>query len=261
MKEMRKVLSGAVQELQRFTDFLCNVMGRYANVAITIKDLSSPEIFTIAGWAGNVPADIQSKAPFVALEKLAELLRVEAPPNILSMTPINNDPFSRGWMGAVGKGGVYVEVSKWAQEIDRLLALILIYHQVEEHLKLHHVGKRFSDRTLFEAEQKPLGDEDRLVYPEDDHERVYYTRVYRGRRYYRECQFFTEPDSYDNAIHLDFQTENPMKFLEFIANAYGMEPTALLTRDQNDPCGMVWISGKDDVLGVMARKVWWRVEG
>jgi hypothetical protein len=242
--------------VHEFAAQLCKAMGMFAYVVVGTVD-ESLNLVSYGGWAGTVPEDTVSRAPHVAYGKMGELILKSGGLNgQLVMTPTKGNGLSYGWMGAVAQNGLIVSVSKWAQEHDRLLALLALYNQVHLPLRLHHVGIRFPGAQAYEIESTLLESGMVLDVP-GNHERTYFLMK---EGYYRELQWL--PDGpYDDARHWDFVTEDPAGFLSFVAAAYGTSRVFFDNIGEHDPVGVVWVTGSDNtMLGVMARKTWWNIE-
>jgi len=247
------------QGAHRFTDRICRAMGLYAYTAIGTRDADG-NVVVCAGWAGEVPQGVDSRAPHVAFGKLGELNIAGAGlDGNLIMTPIRNSKLGYGWigfgwMGGVAQNGLMVTVSKLAQEHDRLIALITLYNREHQNLQLHHVGVRFTSKALYEAANNRPGGMVRNVV---DHDRTYY---WCSEGYYTEYQWF--PDGpHTDARHWDFVVSDPRRFLMFVANAYDQEPVFFDDASENDPIGVVWVTDeKGKKYGIMAREGWWQVE-
>ncbi|MFC1722086.1 hypothetical protein ACFL0C_00375 [Patescibacteria group bacterium] len=246
-------LSGTHQ----FATRLCEAMGVYAYVSVGNVS-ESQKVQSLGGWAGTLPVEVSSRAPHVAWGKLGELVLLDGGMNgRLVMTPTAGNDVGYGWMGAVAQNGLIVGVSKWAQEHDRLLALITLYNQIHHNLLLHHVGFRFPNQDAYTIENGVYRGGLVRNIP-GDHDRTYFP-IKGG--FYREHQWFPE-GPHDSARHWDFVTEEPEEFLWFVASAYDQEPVLFDDVEENDPIGMVWIAASSDgtKMGVMARRTWWTVE-
>lgn len=240
----------------RFAQTLCKALGDFAYVVSGQVNSETHEVITCSNWAGAVPEGTISRAPHIAYGKFGELVLLGGGSDgQLVMTPVPGNKESYGWMGGVAQNGVIVAVSKWAQEHDRLLALLTLYHTVHHDLILHHAGFRFPDLASYEAANALF--EDGIERLAEDHERTYFKLGYN----YREHQFFPDGPC-DNARHWDFMCQHPEDLLWFIARAYGKEPI-FWEAGKNDPVGVVWIQAESNgsKLGVMVRKDWWTVEG
>lgn len=235
-----------------FSVTLCESMGAFAYVAVgRVNEALETQVY--GNWAGSVPVGTVSRAPHVAYGKLGELVLLGAGlDGKLIMTPTDND-LGYGWMGAVAQNGVVVAVSKWAQQHDRLLALLTLYHAVHAPLELHHAGFRFPSLDAYQTENSLF--RGGMERPAEDHLRTYFPM---RPGYYREHQFFPDGPQ-DRARHWDIVCPDPMDLLRFIAQAYGNEPV-LWEPGPHDPFGVAWIPDKDgDKLGVMARVAFWDV--
>ncbi len=248
----------SIHDNHEFAAQLCKAMGIFAYVVVASVE-ADRDMVAFGGWAGIVSEGNTSRAPHVAYCKMGELVLAGAGlDGKLVMTPVESNELSLHWMGGVALNGTIVAVSKMAQEHDRLLALLTLYDREVKSLKLHHVGVRFPDEETYRvncaARENGMirdvpGDHNRTYFPMED-----------GT--YREHQWF--PDGpHDVAAHWDFVTDDPDGLLNFIANAYGKGPVFFDDVGEHDPVGVVWISNKDctEKIGVMARKVWWKVEG
>lgn len=238
-----------------FANDLCNAIGDFAYIVAGHMDGVTHKVQACGNWAGKTPKSLTSRAPHIAYGKFGELVLANAGlDKQLVMTPIPGNEQSYGWFGGVAQDGVIVAVSKWAQEHDRLLALLTLYSAVHQGLTLHHTGFRFPDHTSYENANSMF--ENGIKRPAEDHERTYF----RAGKRYREHQFFPDGPK-DTARHWDFLCTDPEALLWFIANAYGKEPV-FWEAGENDPAGVVWIQAESDnsKLGVMARNIWWRVE-
>ncbi len=244
-------------DLHDFASNVCDTMGVFAYMSLA-NVTPDRYVSSFGGWAGLPMLGIQSRAPHVAFSKMGELILFGAGNDSrLIMTPVPGYESGLGWMGAVAQNGLVVAVSKWAEEHDRLLALITLYHAQYEKLTLHHAGFRFEDYAKFTVENRLFSGGLVRNVP-NDHERVYFPL---GGGRYREHQWF--PDGpHDPARHWDFVTAQPANFLWFIARAYGQEPVFFEDSGENDPIGVVWVTAKEDgsKLGVMARRKHWVVE-
>jgi len=241
-----------------FASQLCNAMGVFAYVVVG-RTGESPQMSAYGGWAGTLPEGVLSLAPHVAYGKMGELVVIGGGlDGQLIMTPTEGNELGYGWMGAVAQNGLIIAVSKWAQEHDRLLALLTLYNQIHYPLTLHHAGFRFKDVAEYEVAnalyrngmvRNIAGDHDRTYFPMED-------------GHYREHQWFPN-GPHDNARHWDFVVDAPKDFLQFVAHAYGQEPVLFNDAGKNDPIGMVWVTSAKDgsKMGVMARRQWWNVEG
>ena len=213
-------------------------------------------LVSIGGWLGGLP-ESESRAPAVAYAKLGELNIVSE--SGLSMTPVPGYDLSLGWMGGVRREEILVGVSKWAQEHDKLLALLTVYSAFFQ-TKLHHVGFKFESEAAMRKASSDQGTE-ALEVPAADHLRIYHKIENNLGNFYKEFQFF--PDSPDGgAIHWDLITESPDLLLKFVAVAYGAKPIFWET-GANDPIGVVWIKPANGSapMGVMARSKDWKIEG
>lgn len=238
-----------------FAQTLCEALGEFAYVVSGQVSDGKHEVLTYGNWAGSLPEGTTSRAPHIAYGKFGELVLLGGGSDgQLVMTPVPGNEKSYGWMGGVAQNGVIVAVSKWAQEHDRLLALLTLYNAVHEELTLHHAGFRFRSRESYEAANALF--EGGMPRPAEDHERTYFNMGV----YYREHQFFPG-GPLDTARHWDFVCTKPEELLWFIAKAYGKEPI-FWEAGENDPIGVVWIQAESDSskLGVMARKALWKVE-
>ncbi|NMB69848.1 hypothetical protein GYA27_01425 [candidate division WWE3 bacterium] len=249
-----EVLVLIARDVHGFASKLCSAMETYAYVAVASFD-QAQNVISYGNWAGNVPNDIVSRAPHAAYGKLGELVLQRAGiDGKLIMTPTAGNDLSFHWMGAVAQNGFIIAVSKWAQEHDRLLALLTLYNYVHHTLKLHHVGYRFPNRKEYVIANSRFGNGIRLDAV--DHMRTYFPTE---GDYYREHQWFPE-GPYDEARHWDFVTDEPEDLLNFLAAAYGQSPVFFDDAGKNDPVGVVWVNAEDGTkLGVMARKTWWKV--
>lgn len=255
-----------------FAEHLCDALGRPVHTFFAIEpsvaDISESELdgvetkILVGQWNGTrgAKAPQDSTADFVSGAKVLELISMGGlDPNRdeLLMTPTG---FSRslGFMGGVSGRGVAIGVSKWKQEHDQLLALILWYQAVVDwDMKLHHVGFRYPSEPLYLSEEENGLREGGIIVPAD-HRRIY---IPTKSGHYEEHQFF--PDGlHDQGAHWDLQVQEPEIFLRFIASAYiGVEPVFLKNPGENDPVGAVWIEAEGvSPLGVMARKAWWDIE-
>ena len=170
-----------------------------------------------------------------------------------------------GWMGGARYDKDIVAVSQWHQEHDRLLAMIVLYslqYSFYPHdIYLHHVGFRHESEVAVRAAAEARGE--CLEMPAKDHLRWYHcvedSQLPHGK-FYIEDQFFPEGPQ-TPAFHWDLITQDPIKFLTFVAEAYGMEPK-FWEAGENDPVGLVWITAEKDssVMGIMARTRFWEVE-
>jgi len=179
----------------------------------------------------------------------------------LSLTPVPGlGELSFGWMGGARLDSYIAAVSKWRQEHDRLLALILVY-SMRNPLALHHIGFRHKTEAAMLAASATLGPVP-LSVPPSDHQRHYHLvaddRAAHGK-YYIEHQCFADPGE---SFHWDVVTPDPEGFLAFIAGAYGRKPTLWDDPGQNGPHGVVWVEAASDksIMGVMARPRYWEIE-
>lgn len=244
-------------QVRSFANGICDAMSIYAYMAVACVHFNNAT-FAHGGWVGTVPLGTKSRAPHVAYSKLGELVLLGGGSNgQLIMTPVEGNELSLGWMGAVAQNGTAIAVSKLAQEHDKLLALITLYHAIHNDLSLHHVGFRFEDFAAYTRENRLFrGGMVRNV--PGDHDRTYFP-LSGGR--YREHQWFPG-GPHDRGKHWDFVTEQPEDFLWFVARAFGKEPVIFEDSGANDPMGVVWVTAESDgsKLGVMARRTHWVVE-
>lgn len=251
-----------IQMAHRFADLLCSAYGLPAYVSLGRIDPDGYSVMIVGSWAGGVPEE-PSKAPYAATAKLAELVWYGQSRG-LSLTPVPGLGIGLGWMGGARYDWDVVGVSKWAQEHDRLLALILLY-SLEHETTLHHVGFRFISEEAMRVNSAGLVEKlgtGAIEVPAEDHMRLYHpvgdARCPRGV-YYVEHQYF--PDGpHTHAFHWDLITQNPVQFLTFVAGAYGTEPV-WLDPEEHGPMGLVWVVAEKDgtIMGVMARDKWWNV--
>ena len=238
-------------------NLVCSAMKRQAYVSLMKVGPDGSSYISVGGWAGGQPTE-SSRAPFVATSKAAELLYYGDRDGLM-LTPIPDFEFSTGWKGGARLGQDIVGVSKWAEEHDLLLALILLHFFVWE-TRLHHIGWRMQSK---EAWQEACGKEAEAGFqdahlPADDHLRMYFwhpdNRSGNGG-YHTEYQFF--PDGPQTpAVHIDLAVGDPDRFLRFVANPFNLPPI-IWDDDPNGPYGAVWVTGKDgSIMGVMARDRW-----
>lgn len=241
-----------------FAEILCKALGEYAYVVVgfLLSPGGSNQVLTYGNWSGIVPSDVDSRAPHIAYGKFGELVLANlGQDGELIMTPTPGNEQSYGWMGGVAQNRTGVAVSKWAEEHDKLLALLTLYNAVQDRLNLHHVGFRFPNRETYEDHNLQFKFTGGISRPAENHERVYFNLG----KFYREHQFYPG-GPHDSARHWDFACCNPKDLLLFIAHAYGTEPS-FWEAGPNDPIGAVWIPDKKgNKLGVMARHYWWVVE-
>ena len=266
MSKLRQKTLSDVLEVLRLADLLCQSLDLFAQVGVSIQQGQSTIDATISHWVGQITSSTNSRASYIVLQKMAALIAAEQlhGPRELIMTPVPGLEAMTEWQGGVAQEGVRVAVSKWAQEWDKLLALILLYHKLSDGaLTLHHAGFSFinkADRDIELAECEGW-----LERPAADHERHYLPQYVGtdGRIIYRELQLGFG----HNGRHWDFVVAgggDPIDFLGWIANAYGIEPE-LWELGSNDPVGVVWIlDSTDDMpfkkLGVMARSSYWEIK-
>lgn len=245
-----------------FADLICHaytqVQGSPAFVALGV--VKNGALVTYGDWAGGTPEG-ESQAPFVAMSKLAEMYLLGQPAG-LSLTPIPDFARGTGYMGGARWDDWISAVSKWRQEHDRLLALVLLYAMRYE-TRLHHVGIRLPSEEEMWAASVGLG-VTAMEVPAPDHQRLYH--VFEDDRaancvYYVECQWFPE-GPHDTVSHWDFATHDPEQMLHWLAEPYGLEPTMWPDAGPNDPKGMLKVQAESDksVLVVMARDRWWEVK-
>jgi len=241
-----------------FADLLCDAAGLGAYVSLGQVAPNGNSIVSMGGWAGR--PDPSSRAPYIATAKLAELIwygKYEG----LSLTPVPGLEISLGWMGGARYDNDIVAVSKWAQEHDRLLALVVLYSLTQE-TRLHHVGYRFATEQEMRMNAAGHGTEP-IEVPADDHLRLYRpvpdVRSPYGK-YYVESQYFPE-GPHSQAMHWDLVTQDPEGLLDFVARAYGVQPK-FWEAGENDPVGVVWVTAAKDgtIFGVMARSRFWEAE-
>jgi len=240
-----------------FASLLCEALGRgaYVSLAQVVDD----SFASVGGWAWQKP-DQPSRAPYAANAKVAELLYRGASEG-LSLTPIKGLELSLGWMGGARLDDLIVGVSKWSEEHDRLLALLVLY-SLQREVRMHHIGTRYPTEEEMYAASREIGLPP-IVLPADDHQRIYHLvnapHAPNGC-FYREVQFFPDGPK-DTASHWDLATDNPEDLLRFVAGAFGTEPVLWDDVGSDDPVGVVWVPDKQGLkLGVMARERWWDIE-
>lgn len=236
-------------------DQICRLVGVPVYIALG-RAGRERALQTWGSWAVN--EDLFSSAPSVANRKLLEVF-VGGSSQGLSLTPLPVQ-ISLGWQGGVRFDEHLVAVSGWRQEHDRLLAMTVLWQQMGNSVRLHHVGFRHpTHEAMLLASGRTFGDA--IPCPAADHKRVYHPQAVqwsgKGKVIFVEHQFF-EDGPKDPAIHWDVVTPDPVGFLRFVAGAFGAEPR-LFTEPGNGPVGVVWVkaSRDDSVMGVMARSRWW----
>ncbi len=242
-------------------DLTCSAMLRQAFVSLMEVSPDGNSFVSIGGWAGGQPKG-PSRASFVATSKAAELFYC-GDRGKLSLTPIPDfEFFSTGWQGGARLNQNIVGVSKWEQQHDLLLALILLY-SFEWETRLHHIGWRMESEETWRTacEKENAAGFKGIELPADDHWRMYYwhpdIRSSNGG-FHTEYQFFPEGKK-SPAIHIDVATSKPDDLLRFVADAFNSEPI-FWTDDPNGPYGVVWVTGDDGtIMGVMARDQWKRL--
>lgn len=241
-----------------FAQLMCWALGRGAFTSLAAVGPENSTYVQIGGWTGEEP-DKPSRAPYIASAKVTELFYGGSAEG-LSLTPIPDFTEGFGWMGGARYDDHIVGVSKWAEEHDRLLALLVLY-SLKWQVHLHHVGFRYPTEEEMQVASMRLGLEP-IMKPAEDHARIYHpveTDRSPSGVYYHEVQFF--PDGpYDYAVHWDLAAKDPEHLLNFVAKAYGRNPV-LWEAGSNDPIGAVGIPDKKgSILCVMAREHWTRVE-
>lgn len=250
-----------IQRTHRLADTICTAMDREAYVVVGEANPRNHEnVQSVGKWVGPKPRT-RSRAPFVAHAKFGELALL-GDPLAITCTPVDGFELGLGWMGGVRVATNIVAVSKWAEEHDKLLALVLAYGMDEE-VRFHHIGHRHPTMEDFRKASTNRMPSPLEVPAADDHIRIYYRvsdSMTANGYYYLEDQFFPEGPC-DTAIHWDFATSHPERMLQFIAGAYGEKPTFFSDAGMNDPVGVYWVPEKNgDKIGVMARNRWWEVE-
>ena len=255
-----------IDQLFAFADLLCTGLGEPMFIAASARDTIDGLTVMRGGWVGDLSqwaAMSTSKAPYVAPWKLAEVMQIALPDEgELVMTPDPTWPASTGWMGAVrmicGRMDLGIAASKWRQEHDRLLSLVLLYDCLLGPLQLHHTGFRFPTEAEYVAANAEW--ENGMVRDAPDHRRTYFNvgPAYREHQYWPEAS--TGTDGFPHR-HWDLVSSRPLETLQFLASGFDREP-ATWEAAPNNPIGAVLIPSATDrsKLGVMTRPTWWNVE-
>ncbi len=253
---MARIENPYVGDLHRgleLAHLLCTAVQQHAFV--TILKGGRSYFLSVGGWAGDNPP-LDSRAPYASGAKALELLWKGAPrPGQLLCTPTDLS-LSLGWKGGVRNTDYIVGVSKWAEEHDLLLALIVLYG-LQQEVRLHHVGFRYASIDAYFAASKLLGAG--VDVPAKDHLRRYHrveSSLTPNGEYWQEIQFFPQ-GPHTRAVHWDIATSDPIGLLMHVANAFGTQPSFFADAGKYDPVGVVWIEGGDGkIMGLMTRDRW-----
>jgi len=242
-----------------FAALLCEALGEGAYVSLTKVGDNGSSFVSVGDWAGPKPEQF-SRAPYAANAKWAELLLAgkDGVSTGVTTTPTTDFPLGLGWMGGARHNDYIVGVSKWSEEFDRLLALLVLYH-LQWETQLHHFGVRFPSHEAMNRASVASGLM-AIEMPANDHFRIYHPVASKDGIYYLEEQYFPE-GPYDFARHWDLTAKSPDHLLWYVANAFGQVPVLFDDVGPNEPIGVVWIKDKKgNKFGVMAREKWTPVE-
>lgn len=242
---------GILNKGKKLAHLLCTAANMPAS--ISLMQGTPNHYLATGGWVGPTPPK-NSRAPYAAGAKAFELLWKGAPrPGQVLCTPTDL-PIGLGWMGGVRNTDYIVGVSKWAQEHDKLLALIILYG-LQHHVTLHHVGFRYSSKATFYAASRLFGT-NFVDVPALDHMRHYHhvvSDLSPVGEFWKETQYFPN-GPHSKALHWDLATEDPIGMLNFVASAYGEKPVIFNDTNTNDPVGLVWVeAGNGEIMGLMTR--------
>jgi len=247
-------------------DVVCRALGIPRHVAIAIASGDVPQSWIQAHWVGPTdPRDTHYPVTVSqSLVLLAGLQQQAAVVTDLIKTPLPAFRECYPYVGGVAQDTLSVVVQGGPPRHNQVLAALLLYDTLFEKLCLHHAGFRFSTEADFVAAQQDYAADALLRRPASDHLRVYVPlKLCLGTSTYREFQWWPEhPNRQHPAAHLDVVVAKPRDFLIWLAAVCDANAVFFETSGPNEPIGMVKVvDGADsEVLMVMAREQWWRVE-